>query len=146
MKLSQRYYEPFKVLEHISEVAYKLDLPPSYMLHPVFHITVLKKRVGNSSLIAEVLPSFDEEGRLLLKPKETIRYRSWRQGRGTKEIWQVLVHWSGVPKEEASWEDYDDMVKRFPDFSLEDKDILKERGNDESTKRRSKRVKGQVGA
>ena len=146
VKLSQRYYGPFKVLERIGEVAYKLDLPPSSMLHPVFHVTVLKKRVGNSSLIAEELPSFDEEGRLLLKPKETIRYRSWRQGRGTKEIWQVLVHWSGVPKEEASWEDYDDMVKRFPEFSLEDKGILKERGNDESTKRRSKRVKGRVGA
>ena len=54
----------------------------------------------------------------------------------------MLVHWSGVPKEEASWEDYDDMVKRFPDFSLEDKGILKEMGNYESTKRRSKRVKG----
>ena len=86
MKLSQRYYGPFKVLERIGEVAYKLDLPPSFMLYPVFHVTMLKKRVGNSSLIAEELPSFDEEGRLLLKPKEAIRYRNWRQGRGTNEI------------------------------------------------------------
>jgi len=33
-KLSARYYDPFKILEKIGEVAYRLKLPPSWT-HPV---------------------------------------------------------------------------------------------------------------
>ncbi|KAK0606992.1 hypothetical protein LWI29_007494 [Acer saccharum] len=55
------------------------------------------------------------------------------------KVWQVLVQWQGVPTEEATWEDYDEMVEHFPDFSLEDKGILEERGNVE-TVRKSKRI------
>ncbi|KAK0595973.1 hypothetical protein LWI29_011581 [Acer saccharum] len=106
VKLSQWYYGPFKVLERIGEVAYKLELPFTSRLHLVFHVTVLKKRVGNPSLISSDLPTFDTEG---------------------------------VLTEEATWEDYDEMVERFPDISLEDKGILEERGNVE-TVRKSKRI------
>ena len=139
VKLSQRYYGPFKVLERIGEVAYKLELPSTSRLHPVFHVTVLKKRVGNPSLISSDLPAFDTEGNLLIRPIIALRYRNWKKGRGMTKVWQVLVQWQGVPTEEATWEDYDEMVERFPDFFLEDKGILEERGNVE-TVRKSKRI------
>ncbi|KAI9157842.1 hypothetical protein LWI28_028922 [Acer negundo] len=139
VKLSQRYYGPFKVLERIGEVAYKLELPSTSRLHPVFHVTVLKKRVGNSSPISSDLPAFDIEGNLLIRPIIALRYRNWKKGRGMTKVWQVLVQWQGVPTEEATWEDYDEMVERFPDFSLEDKGILEERGNVE-TVRKSKTI------
>ena len=139
VKLSQRYYGPFKVLERIGEVAYKLELPSTSRLHPVFHVTVLKKRVGNPSLISSDLPAFDTEGNLLIRPIIDLRYRNWKKGRGMTKVWQVLVQWQGVPTEEATWEDYDEMVERFPDFFLEDKGILEERGNVE-TVRKSKRI------
>ena len=139
VKLSQRYYGPFKVLERIGEVAYKLELPSTSRLHPVFHVTVLKKRVGNPSLISSDLPAFDTEGNLLIRPIIALRYRNLKKGRGMTKVWQVLVQWQGVPTEEATWEDYDEMVERFLDFFLEDKDILEERGNVE-TVRKSKRI------
>ena len=50
-----------------------------------------------------------------------------------------MVQWQGVPTEEATWEDYDEIVERFPDIFLEDKGILEERGNVE-TVRKSKRI------
>ena len=139
VKLSQRYYGPFKVLERIGEVAYKLELPSTSRLHPVFHVTMFKKRVGNPSLISSDLPAFDTEGNLLILPIIALQYRNWKKGRGMTKVWQVLVQWQGVPTEEATWEDYDEMVERFPDFFLEDKGILEERGNVE-TIRKSKRI------
>jgi hypothetical protein len=41
----------FKVLRSIRSVAYKLDLPPTTRLHPVFHVSCLKKKLGHEVLI-----------------------------------------------------------------------------------------------
>ncbi|KAI9178089.1 hypothetical protein LWI28_022579 [Acer negundo] len=57
----KQYLRPFKVLERIGEVAYKLELPSTSRLHSVPCYCV-EKRVGNPSLISSDLPAFDIEG------------------------------------------------------------------------------------
>ena len=43
-KLSPRYIVPFKILERIGTVAYRLALPPSMTgVHEVFHVSMLRK-------------------------------------------------------------------------------------------------------
>ncbi|KAK0595267.1 hypothetical protein LWI29_005087 [Acer saccharum] len=138
-------FVPFKVLERIGKVAYKLELPSTSRLHPVFHVIVLKRRMGNPSLISSDLPAFDTEGNLLIQPITALRYRNWKKGRGMTKVWQVLVQWQGVLTEEATWEDYNEMVERFPDFSLEDKGILEEWGNVETVRKSKRIVKQQSG-
>ena len=40
---------------------------------------------------------------------------------------QVLIHWSNILPEEATWENYATIVTKYPDFiSLEDKVVVKE--------------------
>lgn len=50
-KLAARYYCLFKVLEHIGEVAYRLELPLNSSVHSVFHVSKSKKHVGSDAKI-----------------------------------------------------------------------------------------------
>ena len=40
-KLNPKHYGPFKIIKEISPVAYQLQLPPSWNIHPVFHVSLL---------------------------------------------------------------------------------------------------------
>lgn len=48
-KLYPKYYGTYKVLQKIGTMAYKLELPTSSRVHPVFHVSFLKKVIVTRS-------------------------------------------------------------------------------------------------
>eukprot|EP00253_Pinus_taeda_P005972 PITA_05972 len=101
-KLSPKFYGPYQVLQRIGEVAYKLALPPTAKIHPVFHVSCLKKVIGNNCRIQTSLPKLDEEGSILLQPEQVLDTQV-KQLRG-RMIKEVLVKWKDTSPEDATWE------------------------------------------
>ena len=54
-KLSPRYVGPYEILNLVGDVAYELALPVELdYVHPVFHVSMLKKCLGDPTLILPV--------------------------------------------------------------------------------------------
>ena len=113
--LSLRYYGPYKVLQNIGRVAYKLELPLDCQIHPVFHVSQLKKAEGSSNTAAPP-PPLTAEFERDAHPIDILHIRQ----QGTKPR-EVLVLWEGLDESEATWEDATKLFKTFPNRHLEDK-------------------------
>jgi hypothetical protein len=58
-KLSPKYYGPYKVLQKIDTMAYKLELPASSRVHQVFHVSCLKKVIGDKIPVQTIFLELD---------------------------------------------------------------------------------------
>ncbi|WMV59082.1 hypothetical protein MTR67_052467 [Solanum verrucosum] len=113
-KFSHRYIRPYQIAKRIGKVDYELELPQELVLvHPVFHVSMLKKCMRDPSLI---IPSEDIGIKDSLSYEEIpvqILDHQIRKLR-TKEIASVKVLCRNQFVEEATWESEEDMKKIYP--------------------------------
>lgn len=101
-KLHPHFYGLYRVVKRVGEVAYELELPPGSRIHNIFHVSCLKKMLGQQVTTTIELPPLDDEGHLGSKP-EAILERRERKLR-SKTIREFLVCWKNLPDEDATWD------------------------------------------
>ena len=113
-KLAPRYVGPYQIVERIGSVAYKLDLPQEMsQVHPVFHISMLRKYVPDPSrIIQPQVVDVSEELTYEERPVQIVDTQI-RQLR-TKRIPMVKVLWRSQSVEECTWETEEDMRQKYP--------------------------------
>ena len=137
-KLDYKRVGRFTIIEKISSHAYKLDLPASMKVHPVFHVSLLEP-ASSDPLVNQVQPlpppvEVDDEDDIY--EVESIE-NSRRYGKARKL--QYLVRWKGY--HELEWEPFENVKsaarllhrfhaaypkkprpRRLPDLNLESDD------------------------
>ena len=101
-KLKRCFYGPYKVVRKVGEVAYELELSKERKIHNVFHVSNLKKTVGQRIAPSTKLPPLDDEGILVLIPERILHV--WERKLRNRVIREYLVKWKELPTEDATWE------------------------------------------
>ena len=118
-KLKRKFAGPFRITECIGSQSYRLDLPTTWRVHNVFHVSLLKIwREDMYRRYPAPEPTRLEEEEDDQEVYEVEKYLRWRyrkiQNRKKREF---LVLWKGYPIEEASW---------IPEDNITYKDQLQE--------------------
>ncbi|GJW68357.1 putative reverse transcriptase domain-containing protein [Tanacetum coccineum] len=113
-KLNARYVGPFKVMEKVGSVAYKLELPQELSrVHNTFHVSNLKKCYSDDPLLVllEVL-HVDDKLHFVEEPVEIMdrEVKRLRQSR----VLIVKVRWNSKRGPEFTWEREDQFQKKYP--------------------------------
>jgi hypothetical protein len=94
-KLGFKFFGPYQILSRVGNVSYKLKLPDSTRIHPVIHVSQLKKAIRPQDTVSAELPCYYTNDSFAVQPQEIIDERMIK--RGSKEVPQVKVQWSGMP-------------------------------------------------
>nr|GFA23962.1 putative reverse transcriptase domain-containing protein [Tanacetum cinerariifolium] len=113
-KLNTRYVGPFKVLEKIGKVVYKLEYPEELSkVHNMFHVSNLKKCHADEPL-AVLLDGlhFDDKLYFVEEPVEIVDREVKRLKRS--QILLVKVRWNSKRGPEFTWEREGQFRKKYP--------------------------------
>ncbi|KAK6119741.1 hypothetical protein DH2020_046511 [Rehmannia glutinosa] len=116
-KLSPRYIRPYKILQRIGKLAYRLELPAPYAgIHDVFHVSRLKKyQPDPEHIITRDTPPLMENISYTERPIR-IFDQQIRQLR-KREIPMVKVVWQNHNRDEdATWEMEEDIRNQYPEL------------------------------
>uniref|UniRef100_A0A803TXD7 Gypsy retrotransposon integrase-like protein 1 n=1 Tax=Anolis carolinensis TaxID=28377 RepID=A0A803TXD7_ANOCA len=112
-KLDARFIGPYPVVAQLNPVTFKLQLPRSMRIHPVFHRSLLLPADG-------VRPDADRPAPtpVLVDGEEEFEVQDILDSRFHRRRLQYLIDWVGFGPEERSWEDAStvhapDLTRRF---------------------------------
>ncbi|KAJ0939621.1 putative nucleotidyltransferase, Ribonuclease H [Helianthus annuus] len=120
-KLNPRYVGPFKILERIGKVAYRLELPAELgNVHDVFHVSQLKKCLVDETLVVPFQElKLDDKLQFVEEPIEIMDREV--KVRKHSRIPIVRVRWNSRRGPEFTWEREDQMKLKYPHLFPMDK-------------------------
>ncbi|GJR26593.1 hypothetical protein Tco_1102825 [Tanacetum coccineum] len=135
-KLSPQYIGPFKIIERIGPVAYKLELPDKLRgIHNTFHVSNLKKCLADENLVIPLEEiQLDDKLHFIEEPVE-IMDREVKQLKQSR-IPIVKVRWNSRRGPEFTWEREDFFMRRYPHLFPSKK---RGRGHNRAPGRRSRK-------
>ena len=99
------------MFQKIGTMAYKLELPTSSQVRPVFHVSCLKKVIGGKILVQTIFQELDEEGKIILEPEAVTETRT--QQLRNRSISEYLIKWKNLITEDSTWED-ENFIQKHP--------------------------------
>nr|GFB01186.1 putative reverse transcriptase domain-containing protein [Tanacetum cinerariifolium] len=113
-ELNPRYVGPFKVLERIGDVSYKLNLPEELSrVHNTFHVSNFKKCHADEPLAVPLDGlHFDDRLHFVKKPVEIVNREVKRLKRSRIPLFKV--RWNSKRGPEFTWERDDQFRKKYP--------------------------------
>ncbi|GJU21460.1 putative reverse transcriptase domain-containing protein [Tanacetum coccineum] len=113
-KLNPRYIGPFRIIERIGPVAYRLELPQELSrVHNVFHVCNLKKCLSDDTLVIPLEEiQLDDKLNFVEEPVE-IMDREVKQLKRSR-IPIVKVRWNARRGPEYTWEREDQFREKYP--------------------------------
>ena len=120
-KLRKRFVGPFFVTKRIGPVAYELELPQTWKIHPIFHTSLLRPfRTSTWSTTQEsAVDELELEDDRSYDVEKLLRWR-WSGPSGRRRKKEFLVLWAGYSIDDASWIpannfDYPDELQKMID-------------------------------
>nr|GEW02802.1 transposon Ty3-G Gag-Pol polyprotein [Tanacetum cinerariifolium] len=113
-KLSLRFIGPFKVIERIRPVAYKLEFPDKlHRIHDTFHVSNLKRFFMNDDVVIPLDEvQLDDKLHFVGKSVEImVREVKWHK---QSQIPIVKVRWNSRRGSEFTWEHEDFIRRKYP--------------------------------
>ncbi|GJW00938.1 hypothetical protein Tco_1556189 [Tanacetum coccineum] len=113
-KLNPRYIGPFRIIERIGPVAYRLELPQELsQVHNVFHIFNIKKCLSDDTLVIPLEEiQLDDKLNFVKEPVE-IMDREVKQLKRSR-IPIIKVRWNTRRGLEYTWEREDQFREKYP--------------------------------
>ena len=91
----------------------RLDDQKNGVTHLVFHVSCLKKFIGENLPVQTIFPKLDEEGKIILEPEAVTETRT-RQLQN-RSISYYLIKWKNLPTEDSTWED-ENFIQKHPEL------------------------------
>ena len=115
-KLDPRFLGPFRILERVGAVAFKLDLPSAMdAYHNVFHVSQLRKCLTDQDIVLPEIPK-DLGKNLTLETRPVRIIDRMEKAMRRKTVPMLKIVWEFNGKDIITWETEPKMKAEYPEW------------------------------